>query len=90
MNVLNIFCNLAFQVYTLKICFMLQLNLNSAPAFMHFPAKGKRKSADTYEIQRQGFQADNVAKWVAERTEIAVRILRSVFYLRTLFVAVSK
>ena len=41
---------------------------------MHFPAKGKRKSADTYEIQRLGFQADQIAKWVAERTEVVVSV----------------
>ena len=50
--------------------------MNSAPAFIHFPAKGKRKSADAYEIQRIGFQADSIAKWVAERTEIKVSLIQ--------------
>ena len=50
----------------------LQLGLNSAPAFIHFPAKGKRKSVDTYDIQRQGFHAENLGKWITERTDVAV------------------
>ena len=39
---------------------------------MHFPAKGKTKKADTLHIQRVGFSAENIARWVAERTEIQV------------------
>lgn len=30
----------------------LQLKLDSAPVFMHFPEKGKLKKADTMDIQR--------------------------------------
>uniref|UniRef100_F7AM61 Tumor suppressor candidate 3 n=2 Tax=Ciona intestinalis TaxID=7719 RepID=F7AM61_CIOIN len=59
------------------------LGLNSAPAFMHFPPKGKRKGADTYDIQRLGFHADNLAKWMAERTEVVVRIFRPPNYTGT-------
>nr|CAB3267381.1 tumor suppressor candidate 3 [Phallusia mammillata] len=59
------------------------LGLNSAPAFMHFPAKGKKKSGDTYDIQRLGYHADNLAKWLAERTEIVVRIFRPPNYTGT-------
>ncbi|XP_076799649.1 dolichyl-diphosphooligosaccharide--protein glycosyltransferase subunit TUSC3-like [Clavelina lepadiformis] len=59
------------------------LGLNSAPAFIHFPAKGKRKAVDTYDIQRYGFHADNIAKWMAERTEIVVRIFRPPNYMGT-------
>ncbi|XP_073252496.1 dolichyl-diphosphooligosaccharide--protein glycosyltransferase subunit TUSC3-like isoform X2 [Porites lutea] len=46
------------------------LRLNSAPMFMHFPPKGKPKKADTYDIQRMGFSAEQLAKWVAERTDV--------------------
>jgi len=48
------------------------LGLSSAPSFIHFPAKGKRKSADTYDIQRQGFVSESLAKWVLDRTGITV------------------
>ncbi|KAL7642178.1 UNVERIFIED_CONTAM: hypothetical protein RMT77_006739 [Armadillidium vulgare] len=53
-----------------------QLKLNSAPVYMHFPAKGKPKKADTLDIQRVGFAAENIARWVAERTEIQIRVFR--------------
>lgn len=43
---------------------------------MHFPAKGKRKPGDVYDIQRQGYLADNIAKWIGERTDIQIRVLR--------------
>jgi len=53
-----------------------QLKLNSAPVYMHFPAKGKSKKADTLDITRVGFAAENIARWVAERTEIQIRVFR--------------
>ena len=52
------------------------LKLNTAPVFMHFPAKGKTKKADSMDIQRTGFGADAIAKWVAERTDITIRVFR--------------
>lgn len=39
---------------------------------MHFPPKGKPKSADTMDIQRIGFGAETIAKWIADRTDIQV------------------
>jgi len=52
--------------------YFFQLGLKSAPAFIHFPSKGKRKAADTYDIQRVGYQAETLAKWVAERADVKV------------------
>lgn len=46
------------------------MRLNTAPVFIHFPAKGKPKSADTMDIQRVGFSAEAIAKWISERTDI--------------------
>ena len=43
---------------------------------MHFPAKGKPKRTDTMDIQRVGFAAEAVARWVGEQTEIQVNITR--------------
>lgn len=40
---------------------------------MHFPAKGKPKRTDTMDIQRVGFAAEAIARWVGEQTEIQVR-----------------
>uniref|UniRef100_A0A3B1IFY2 Tumor suppressor candidate 3 n=1 Tax=Astyanax mexicanus TaxID=7994 RepID=A0A3B1IFY2_ASTMX len=50
-----------------------QLNMNSAPTFMHFPAKGKPKRADTFDLQRIGFASEQLAKWIADRTDQTTR-----------------
>jgi len=52
------------------------LRLNAAPIFMHFPPKGKPKGSDTFDIQRVGFAAESMAKWIAERTDIQIRVFR--------------
>lgn len=59
------------------------MKLNSAPVFMHFPAKGKPKKADSMDIQRVGFQAESIAKWIAERTEVNIRVFRPPNYTGT-------
>jgi len=60
------------------------LKLNSAPVFMHFPAKGKPKKGDTMDIHRVGFAAEQLARWVQERTDIHIRIFRPPNYSGTL------
>eukprot|EP00095_Tigriopus_kingsejongensis_P001156 maker-scaffold628_size122696-snap-gene-0.36 protein:Tk01156 transcript:maker-scaffold628_size122696-snap-gene-0.36-mRNA-1 annotation:"hypothetical protein DAPPUDRAFT_213631" len=60
------------------------MKLNSAPVFMHFPAKGKPKKSDTFDIQRVGFGAEAVAKWIHERTDINIRVFRPPNYTGTL------
>lgn len=57
------------------IVMLLQLRLNTAPIFMHFPPKGKRRSSDTFDIQRVGFAAEAIAKWIAERTGVQVNVV---------------
>lgn len=44
------------------------MKLNTAPVFMHFPAKGKPKKSDQFEIHRYGFDAEILNKFVFERT----------------------
>lgn len=39
---------------------------------MHFPPKGKPKNSDTFDIQRVGFAAEAISKWIAERTDVQV------------------
>lgn len=46
--------------------------MNSAPTFLHFPSKGKPRKADTYELQVRGFAAEQLARWVADRTDVQV------------------
>lgn len=55
---------------------ILQMRLNTAPVYMHFPPKGKPKVADTMDIQRVGFAAEAIAKWIGERTDIQVILLQ--------------
>ncbi|XP_021342211.1 tumor suppressor candidate 3-like [Mizuhopecten yessoensis] len=63
------------------------LKLNTAPVFMHFPAKGKPKKSDTMDIHRVGFAAEQIAKWVGERTDIQIRVFRPPNYSGTLALA---
>jgi len=60
------------------------LGLNSAPAFVHFPPKGKPKKRDHMDIQRLGFLAEVLAKWIAERSDVYIRIYRGPNYVGTM------
>jgi len=51
------------------------LKLNTAPVIRHFPAKGKPKKVDTMDIQRVGFDANAIAKWVGDRVEVNIRVV---------------
>jgi len=64
------------------------LQINTAPVFMHFPAKGKPKAADTMDIQRTGFAAELIAKWIGERTEVQIRVFRPPNYSGTVALVV--
>ena len=59
------------------------MKLNSAPVFMHFPAKGKPKKLDSMDLQRVGFGAEAIAKWIGERTDVHVRVFRPPNYTGT-------
>uniref|UniRef100_A0A9J2PAH9 Magnesium transporter protein 1 n=1 Tax=Ascaris lumbricoides TaxID=6252 RepID=A0A9J2PAH9_ASCLU len=52
------------------------MNLNVAPVLIHFPAKGSRKRIDQMDFTRQGFDADSMARFVYDRAEIQIRVLR--------------
>jgi hypothetical protein len=60
------------------------MKLNSAPVFMHFPAKGKPKKVDTMDIQRVGFGSEATAKWISERTDVHIRVFRPPNYTGTI------
>lgn len=62
------------------------LKTTSAPVFIHFPPKGKPKKADTMDLQRVGFYAEAISKWVGERTDIQIRIFRPPNYSGTIAV----
>jgi len=59
------------------------MKLNTAPVFMHFPAKGKPKKSDNMDIQRVGFSAEAISKWIGERTELNIRVFRPPNYTGT-------
>ncbi|KAL8584509.1 hypothetical protein ACOMHN_016830 [Nucella lapillus] len=52
------------------------LRLNMAPVFVHYPGKTTPKRTDIMDINRLGFAAEQIARFVAERTEILVPIVR--------------
>lgn len=52
------------------------LNTASAPQFILFGRKGKPKPADNFDISRVGFSAEQMAKWINDRTEINIKIFR--------------
>lgn len=60
------------------------MKLNTAPTYMHFPMKGKPKSTDIMDVQRLGFSAEAIAKWIATRTVVQIIVYRPINY----FVAV--
>ena len=62
------------KLYVLTVFIFLQLNMNSAPTFLHFPSKGKPRKSDTYELQVRGFSAEQLARWVADRTDVQVSV----------------
>ena len=59
-----------------------QLGINSAPVFLFFGERGMKattfsiKSADQMDIQRIGFAAETVARWVFEKTSVTIRVVR--------------
>jgi len=60
------------------------MKLNTAPVFIHFPAKGKPKKGDTFEVHRHGFDAEVMSRFVTERTGIQFRVMRPPNYLMNL------
>lgn len=64
------------------------LKVTAAPSIMHFPPKGKPKKGDVYDMQRLGIQAEIMVKWVAERTDIQIRIFRPPNYSGTITLGV--
>lgn len=62
------------------------LNTASAPQFMLFGRSGKLKTGDNMDISRVGFSAEQIAKWISDRTEINVKIFRPPNYSGLLLV----
>lgn len=52
------------------------LNINSAPCFLYFDERGNFKSPDELNIQRLGFGADIISRWITEKTGMTFKIVR--------------
>ncbi|CAD5214382.1 unnamed protein product [Bursaphelenchus okinawaensis] len=53
-----------------------QLNLNTAPVIYYFPARSTSKKLDQMDFQRSGFGAEAIAKFIQERTDVNIRVMR--------------
>lgn len=53
------------------------LGINSAPCFLYFNEKGNFRNPDELNIQRLGFGADVIARWIAEKTGMTMKIVRT-------------
>lgn len=62
------------------------LNTASAPQFILFGRKGKPKQSDFFDMSRVGFSAEQIAKWVNDRTEISIKVFRPPNYSGLLLV----
>ena len=80
------------QVYSNKLFFALvdfdeagnifqAMKLQTAPVFIHFPPKGKPQAQDKMDIQRFGIEAEAVARWIAERTDVQVLRISKQFHI---------
>lgn len=71
-----------------------QLGLNSAPVFLYFGERSVKaatfsiKHAEQMDIQRIGFEAETVARWVAEKTNISIRVVRPPNYTASLLLLI--
>jgi len=65
-----------------------QMNLSTAPAFYIFPPNKKPGKDDKLDVQKVGFQAENLAKWLYERSSIAIQIYRPPNHGTTGFAAI--
>jgi len=83
------------QVYSNKLFFAMidfdeagsifqAMKLYTAPVFIHFPAKGKPLTLDKMDIQRFGVEAEAIARWISERTDVQIRVFRPPNYSGTM------
>jgi hypothetical protein len=52
------------------------LNINSAPCFLYFGEKTSVTKPDELNIQRLGYSSDVIARWIAEKTGMQIKIIR--------------
>lgn len=52
------------------------LSISSAPCFLYFNEKGNFKTPDELNIQRVGFGADVLTRWIGEKTGMQIKVIR--------------
>lgn len=71
-----------------------QLKINSAPVFLFFGERSMKsntfniKHADQMDIQRIGFAAETIGRWIFEKTSISIRVVRPPNYTASLMLLV--
>uniref|UniRef100_A0A1I7ULR8 Dolichyl-diphosphooligosaccharide--protein glycosyltransferase subunit MAGT1 n=1 Tax=Caenorhabditis tropicalis TaxID=1561998 RepID=A0A1I7ULR8_9PELO len=65
-----------------------QMNLNTAPILYHFgPKLSGKKKPEQMDFQRQGFDADAIGRFVADQSEVHVRVIRPPNYTAPVVIA---
>lgn len=65
------------------------LKVNGVPIFMHFPSKGKRTRADTMELTSMDVPAEEIARWVEDRTHLQIKVIRPIDYVKIVSVTTA-
>ncbi|KRX90057.1 Magnesium transporter protein 1 [Trichinella pseudospiralis] len=52
------------------------LGISAIPIILHVPPRGNLKRQDKMDFQRSGIQAEAIAKWVQERTDVVIPVMR--------------
>ncbi|VDL24612.1 unnamed protein product [Hymenolepis diminuta] len=65
------------------------LNQNTVPVFMHFPPDSKPQKEDSYDVSRNGLNAEVLGQWITSRTGIHFKIERPPNYAGWFFVGIT-
>ncbi|RWS15392.1 tumor suppressor candidate 3-like isoform X2, partial [Dinothrombium tinctorium] len=57
-----------------------QLGINTAPVFLFFSDKAKMKKPEAMDIQMLGFSAETIGRWISEKSDVQIRVIRPPSY----------
>jgi oligosaccharyltransferase complex subunit gamma len=66
-----------------------QLGVHSAPVFLWFGIRGNPRKPDQLDVQRIGFAAEVLAKWISERADMQIRVRRPPSYTALLLLPLA-
>ncbi|CAH8564944.1 unnamed protein product [Heterobilharzia americana] len=64
-----------------------ELHQETAPSIVHVSPKGSIKPSDYMEIMVHGFSAEAIVRWIADLTQIQIRVFRPPSYTGTMLLA---